>query len=173
MRVGTLLVGGIAGAASMFMLDPRAGRRRRALVRDRLNGARNRSIRRAQRFSRRTGAEIYGMRHLLTHVRPKRKPTPNDATLARTVESHLFRDPSVPKGRINLSAESGVVVLRGEMDRSGQITAIEEMVRRVPGVYDVENLLHVRGTPAPNKVAALKAGEAALNRQLPRQPAIP
>jgi hypothetical protein len=173
MRAGALLAGGIAGAALMFMFDPRAGRRRRALTRDRLTGVRNRSVRRARRFGRRTGAEIYGVRQKMTHMHPEQKPPPNDVTLARTVESELFRDPHIPKGRINISAESGVVVLRGEMDRDAQISVIEQMVRKIPGVYDVENLMHVRGTPAPNKIAALQASGATLNRQLPRQPAIP
>jgi len=173
MRIGTLFVGGVAGAVLMFMFDPRAGRRRRALTRDRLTGVRNRSVRRARRFGRRTGAEIYGARQKMTHMHPEQKPPPNDATLARTVESELFRDSHVPKGRINISAESGVVVLRGELDRRSQIAVIEQMVRKVPGVFDVENLMPVRGTPAPNKAAALQASDAALNRQLPQQPAIP
>jgi len=65
------------------------------------------------------------------------------------VESAIFRDPAVPKGQININAERGRVVLRGEVDQSEQISALEAAARQVPGVTDVENLLHIPGTPAP------------------------
>jgi len=73
----------------------------------------------------------------------------DDATLVDKVESAIFRDPAVPKGRININAERGRVVLRGEVDQSEQISALEAAARQVPGVKDVENLLHLPGTPAP------------------------
>ena len=60
----------------------------------------------------------------------------------------MFRDPDIPKGRININAEGGVIVLRGELERPEQINAVEAAVRRVAGVRDVENLLHLPGTPA-------------------------
>ena len=43
----------------------------------------------------------------------------------RRVESELFRDPSVPKGRLNINAEHGVVVLRGVTDSPDQIRTLE------------------------------------------------
>jgi osmotically-inducible protein OsmY len=73
---------------------------------------------------------------------------PNDATLARKVETQLFADPDLPKGRININAEHGVVVLRGELDRPEEIDAVETAARKVSGVLDVKNLLHLTGTPA-------------------------
>jgi len=73
----------------------------------------------------------------------------DDATLVDKVESAIFRDPAVPKGRININAERGRVVLRGEVDQSEQIGALDAAARQVPGVKDVENLLHLPGTPAP------------------------
>jgi len=47
-----------------------------------------------------------------------------------------------------------VVTVRGQVDNALQIAAIEKAVLKVPGVQGVENLLHVSGTPAPNKVEA-------------------
>ena len=73
----------------------------------------------------------------------------DDATLVDKVESAIFRDPAVPKGQININVERGRVVLRGEVDQSEQISALEAAARQVPGVTDVENLLHIPGTPAP------------------------
>jgi osmotically-inducible protein OsmY len=78
----------------------------------------------------------------------RRREPPDDVTLAQKVASTLFRDPSVPKGAISINAEAGVVFLRG-MVESEMIPEIEQATRRVPGVRDVENLLHPPGTPAP------------------------
>jgi len=73
----------------------------------------------------------------------------DDATLVDKVESAIFRDPALPKGRININAERGRVVLRGEVDQPEQISALEVAVRQVSGVKDVENLLHLPGTSVP------------------------
>ena len=73
---------------------------------------------------------------------------PDDTTLARKVETEIFRDPEVPKGQINVNAEDGVVILRGEVDRPELIRDLEEMTRNVKGVKGVENLLHAPGTEA-------------------------
>jgi osmotically-inducible protein OsmY len=54
-------------------------------------------------------------------------------------------------GAININAEEGVIVLRGELDRAEHISQLEEAARRVKGVRGVRNLLYLHGTPAPNK----------------------
>ena len=55
----------------------------------------------------------------------------------------------MPKGQIDVNAEDGVVVLRGEVERPELIKDLEEKTRSVQGVKDVENLLHTPGTEAP------------------------
>ena len=79
------------------------------------------------------------------------KPQPDDVTLARKVETEIFRDAEVPKGQINVNAENGVVVLRGEVEEPELIRDLEEKTRNVQGVQEVENLLHTPGTPVPAK----------------------
>jgi hypothetical protein len=64
----------------------------------------------------------------------------------------------VPKGNVNIAAQDGVVVLRGQVERPDQIESLEARVRKVHGVRDVENLLHLPDTPAPNKADACSAG---------------
>jgi osmotically-inducible protein OsmY len=68
---------------------------------------------------------------------------PNDATLAQRVASQVFRDGTIPKGKINLNAENGVVVVRGVIERPEQIDVVTEAIRNVSGVQHVQNLLHV------------------------------
>jgi osmotically-inducible protein OsmY len=57
----------------------------------------------------------------------------------------------VPKGQINVNAENGVIVLRGEVEEPDLIRDLEQKTRKVQGVQEVENLLHTPGTPAPTK----------------------
>ena len=76
-------------------------------------------------------------------------PDYNDATLAQKVMTELFRDPHVPKGAINVNAENGVVLLRGEIEEPAMIVEIVARTRRIRGVADVENLMHLPGDSVP------------------------
>ena len=75
----------------------------------------------------------------------------NDPTLARKVESEIFRDASAPKGSVSVNVEHGVVYLRGEVTTPEQVRALVDGATKVDGVVGVENLLHLPGTPAPAK----------------------
>lgn len=150
------LFAGAAGAALMFFLDPDRGARRRHITRDRVAATARRGVGRVRRLQRRATADLYGLSRKIAHRAPADAPPPNDATLVQKVESMLFRDPTVPKGRININAENGTIVLRGELDRPDQIDTLVAAVRRVPGVHEVKNLLHLPHTPPPNKQEALE-----------------
>jgi osmotically-inducible protein OsmY len=86
-----------------------------------------------------------------THLRERPKPQPDDATLARKVETEIFRPAEVPKGKIDVNAEDGVVYLRGEADTPEMISELAGQARKVQGVRDVQSLLHLPGEPAPTK----------------------
>jgi osmotically-inducible protein OsmY len=137
------------GAAAAYLLDPRSGRRRRVELRDRSAAAVRRGVRRLRRAERHAQAEAYGLSQKARHLHEEPKPAPDDVTLAQKVETEIFRDPKVPKGRINVNAENGTVVLRGQVETPELIRDLEERTRKVQGVQDVENLLHLPGTPAP------------------------
>lgn len=85
----------------------------------------------------------------------------DDDTLTQRVESEIYRDQTLPKGPVTIHARDGVVTLRGALERQEQMRALEDAVRQVPGVRDVENLLHLPDTAAPNKRSALEASENA------------
>jgi hypothetical protein len=82
-------------------------------------------------------------------------PNPDDRTLKDRVESEVFRDPSVPKGQINVNVQNGVVVLRGELGTPQAIENVITRTRQVPNVRAIESYLHLPGTPAPNKESVL------------------
>jgi osmotically-inducible protein OsmY len=81
-----------------------------------------------------------------------RRETPkryDDTTLARKVETELFRPEDAPKGQVDVSAARGVVTLRGEVGSGELIAELVERTRKVQGVQGVESLLHTPDTPAP------------------------
>ncbi len=171
MRPGAVLLAGLGGAALVYLFEPDAGRRHRALLRDKTVTIWRRGQRRGRRLIRRSTHTVRGRWGRMT--RPGHSDEPVDSvTLTQRVESEVFRDPSIPKGRINVNAENGVIELRGQLDSPEQIEHIEALVRRVPGVLDVANLMHLPGTPAPNKEAALRASRATatMPREQPQQP---
>jgi hypothetical protein len=82
----------------------------------------------------------------------KTAPKPlDDVTIARKVESIIFRDRKVAKGKIDVNVVEGVVWLRGEAKTPNLIKKLEGQAREVPEVRGVENLLHLPKTPAPSR----------------------
>jgi osmotically-inducible protein OsmY len=134
-----------AGAAAAYFFDSSNGRRRRHTTRDRAASLARRSGHRGRRLARHAYAEVVGRSKRFAHALPHQAPDLDDATLAHKVESILFRDRDVPKGRINVNAENGVVFLRGEVDEPDLLPALEHRVSKVKGVKGVENLLHLPG----------------------------
>jgi hypothetical protein len=75
----------------------------------------------------------------------------DDVTLARKVETEIFRPRGAPKGSVDINVVEGVVYLRGEVKRPAQIKSLEARVREIPEVRGVENLLHLPKTPSPTR----------------------
>ena len=143
-----LTFGALVGAALAYLFDPENGRRRRALLRDRSFAVARQGGRKAARAGRTAASEAYGVSQKVQHLKEEPKEY-DDATLAQKVQSEIFRDPDVPKGQINVNAEDGIVVLRGEVERPELMDELVERTRNVQGVREVQNLLHLPGTPAP------------------------
>jgi hypothetical protein len=148
-RTLLLLFAGVgAGYLAAYFLDPEHGRGRRAEVARQLGGLGIEANRMAQRTTILATDKASGIKSRVL-ARTGSAET-DDLTLLDRVESEVFRDPAIPKGEINVMVVDGKAVLRGQVAEP-QIGAIEAAVRKVVGVKDVENLLHVPGTPAPNK----------------------
>jgi osmotically-inducible protein OsmY len=148
-RLITLLFGVGLGAAAAHFLDPDQGTRRRNQLREKgLSKAR-------QGASQAAGTA--------THAAGKAKgavvsATPSmpgggdvdDVTLARKVETEIFRPADAPKGDVSVDVQDGVVHLRGMVADVQWIDRLAEDAGKVDGVKDVRNLLHRPGTPAPS-----------------------
>lgn len=106
--------------------------------------------RRAERLGRYGISEANGIVQRVLNRNPAPKDL-DDVTLARKVETEIFRPANAPKGKIDVNAVDGVVWLRGEVKRPQQIKSIEASVRAIPEVRDVENLLHLPKTPPKSR----------------------
>lgn len=148
----------VAGAGLAYVFDPERGRSRRARTRDRMAGALRHSGRRMGRGARLARAQAVGLSRRAWHaIRPHGVTTPDDITLVHRVESEVYRENHDAKGAINVSAFAGTVTLRGALKRPDDIRHLVAKVQKVPGVRQVDSLLHVEGTPAPNKAEAIEA----------------
>jgi osmotically-inducible protein OsmY len=143
-----LALGALVGAALAYLFDPQSGRRRRAMLRDRSFAFARQSGRKTAQAGRAAAAEAYGVSQKVQHLKEEPKEY-DDATLAQKVQSEIFRDADMPKGQVNVNAEGGIVVLRGEVERPELIEELVKKTRKVQGVRDVQNLMHLPGTPAP------------------------
>jgi hypothetical protein len=93
---------------------------------------------------------------------PRREPGPDpqrdqrpkaldDVAITRKVETIIFRQRGVQKGKIDVNTADGVVWLRGQAKTPQQIKTLERKALEVPEVVRVENLLHLPNTPAPSR----------------------
>lgn len=152
-----VLCGIAIGALLQYISDPVSGRARRARLRDQGNRGLHRLERRLARARRHAAAEAVGRVRRALHPHPG--PPADDATLVDRVESELFRRHRRFKGRINLDARDRMVTVRGELGSQRDIDQVVAAVREIEGVAGVHSLLHVHGTPAPNKAAVIVVQE--------------
>ena len=142
------LLGAAAGAAAAFLFDPARGRARRAQLTDQAAAGVRRLARQAERTVGRVRGQVEGkLAASRAAGSPEARPL-DDATLTDRVRSVVFRDPSVPKGDLNVNVERGIVVLRGEIPDDAMRSKIVSEVEAVDGVWSVRDLLHLPGEPA-------------------------
>ena len=151
-----LILGGIGlGAGLMYILDPRAGRRRRALAYDKV-----RSYWHATGdYMAKTGRDVRNRtRGLVAEARTQLRGTDTlaDTVLAERVWAKLDRVVAQSKA-IHLTADQGCVTLKGSVP-ADQVDELLAAVESVPGVNVVVNQLDVRREPryaagAPNNAA--------------------
>ena len=153
------VMGAAAGYGLAYYLDPDRGRGRPARARDQLEAAMRRVSRDAGRKARFALSDSQGEMQRMAYER-KGPVAIDDETLKDKVESVLFAPADVPKGKINVDVAGGIVTLRGEVGSEQMMRRLERAAARIDGVAGVDCLLHLPGTPAPNKEAARAASGA-------------
>ena len=160
MAARLLLGAAAAGAISMYLLDPDHGRRRRALMRDRLTSGMSRLDDATSVASRDLRNRARGVAH---EVRSRfTREEVSDEILCERVRSRLGWAVSHP-GAIEVSAQSGRVTLTGAVLEREYVRLLRT-VWAVRGVADVEDRLSVHESPAG--VSALQGSGRARGRRL-------
>ena len=147
-RTLSFLAGTAVGAAAAYYLDPQGGAKRRNEARDKALSSAKSTASDAAGATKQAAQAAKGK---VTSAAPsigKTEPL-DDVTLARKVETEIFRDADAPKGQVDVNAENGVVFLRGELEDESWIERLETAAAQVDGVEAVRNLLHRPGTEAP------------------------
>jgi osmotically-inducible protein OsmY len=142
------------GAAAAYLLDPDRGRSRRARLRDQGTAFGRRQARALERQASFQRGRAEGIVQRARHRGVQ--PPADDRALVDRVRTEVLRgDPGHP--HLNVDAVDGVVAVRGQVPDLEAAMDVERRIRAIPGVVDVENLLHAPGEPAPNKADALRA----------------
>ena len=155
--LGALGIGVIAGATGAFVAyitDPQRGKARRAQLTDQGAAAVRSASRHVERALRAVTSTAEGKIEAMTRGGTRVAPT-DDVTLRDRAESILFRDADVPKGSINISAERGILVLRGEVPDAKMRDKLGAEAARIEGVWGVHNLLHLPGEPTGERLASV------------------
>jgi len=113
-------------------------------------------VRLAGRTAAALAREVGGRSEPVPPAPPAPPPPPvpkplDDVTIARKVETVIFRDRRIAKGKVDVNVAEGVVWLRGEVKTPALIRRAEQQVRDIPEVRGVENLLRLPKTPAPSR----------------------
>jgi hypothetical protein len=163
----TIALAALGGWAVAYFFDPDRGKSRRAQAADQLAALGRRTSEQASRTARYLSSTANAQAQAWMRSRDE-YVAPNDAALSAKVESELFRDPSIDKGRLNINVENGVVVLRGTAESEDQIARIVGAVRNIDGVRTVRDLLRVPGQATSDVMGATtesSAGETFGNDQ--------
>ena len=148
-----LLLGLALGATGAFLLDPQQGRRRRALLRDKVT----RTVNEGREFADAATQDLrYRAQGLAARAKSWRSGAAPDEILAERVRAKLGRYSSHP-GAIEVTAQEGRVVLSGDVLAAEQ-ESLFDAVRSVRGVAHVENNLTAH--QSAEGVSSLQGGVA-------------
>jgi osmotically-inducible protein OsmY len=153
----TFALGAAAGAAAAHFLDPDSGRKRRNQMRDQAQATASSAASTVQTQAQHAAGMVKGAAHAATPSGTRLEDA-DDVTLARKVETEIFRPHDAPKGTVSVDVQAGVVYLRGEAPPEW-IDRLAAGARGVDGVTGVKNLLHTPGTPTPQPEPRFLAAE--------------
>jgi osmotically-inducible protein OsmY len=135
-----------AGAAAMHFLG---GRDRRNAIRDQAMSKASSAASAMQTQASHVANQAKGAAKSVTPS-GTRLEDPDDVTLARKVETEIFRAADAPKGNVSVEVQAGVATLRGEVEEQAWVERLGDEAGHVEGIQGVQNLLHTPGTPAPD-----------------------
>jgi hypothetical protein len=163
-RIATISLSALGGASAALILDPRAGARRRALLRDKARHYLRIAALRLQRLGRRLPGPARGAIHAATTNAPWREPPlPPDEEeyIKHRVESTLGRQRDLPLSALSFDAADGVVRVRGTVPDSD---TADRVVQRVMSVNGVRAVLTYMRTPDSRPIQRAEGDETLISR---------
>lgn len=153
MNKSLTLVGGLGlGAALMYIFDPDRGKRRRAMIREKVESAGNKAGDKASKMGQNLRNRASGM---IAETRSMfRAEEVSDEVLADRVRARLGRIPAHIEA-LEVSALNGEVTLRGQISAEN-LPKVLRAVRFVRGVKSVDNQFDVS---AESRNASVLPGE--------------
>src|SRR5262245_59275487 len=144
MNKGVTLIGGLGlGAALMYLFDPDRGKRRRSLLKNKVESAGNKAIDSAEKMGRNLRNRAYGVVAETKSI--FRQEDISDDVLIDRVRSRLGRMP-VDISTFEVNAQDVVVMLRGNIFRD-ELPKVLRAVRFVRGVKDLDDQFTVQDRP--------------------------
>lgn len=146
------LIGVGTGVAAMYFLDPDRGRRRRALLGDKITSATRALPQAARATGRDVSNRARGMWAEATNLFSSDAPV--DQVVEARVRSKMGRACSHPHA-VHVMSRDGNVTLEGEI-LADEVPSVLKCVRSVRGVNNIENQLQV--FDSPRDISSLQGG---------------
>jgi hypothetical protein len=138
----------LIGAGAAYLFDPRQGKRRRHVLRDRTAAVMRRGARLGVRKARFAGGHLRGLVAITRRLFTRPTPATDDVTVAQRIRSDALRDVGIATSDVEIEVEDGVVTLRGSVESRPLADDLVARVGKVPGVRDVAAMLRVSSRAA-------------------------
>lgn len=135
----------LAGATTAYLFDPAAGRRRRAVLRDRAARMLRRGGRTVGKRSRFVLGHLRGVAAWARGLFARPQRATDDHTIEQRIRSDALREAGVTTRDVDVRVEDGVAVLQGKVPERSLADDLVKRVGKVPGVVDVSDQLEVDG----------------------------
>lgn len=133
----------LIGAGTAYLLDPRHGKRRRHVLRDRSLRLARRSQRLGTKKARFAGGHLRGLVATIRRTSKRPEAFVDDAIVTQRIRSDALRDVGVSTRDVEVEVENGVATLRGSVEGRAVADKLVGRVGKVPGVEDVAAILRV------------------------------
>jgi hypothetical protein len=84
----------------------------------------------------------------------------DDAAIASLVRTRVLGRPDLDTGTLDVEVVQGVAFLRGDLKDKRQIDEVVDLTGAVPGVQEVQNLIHLPESPTESRSSATPLGDA-------------
>ena len=170
MRIRTMAIAGLAGAAVAYLFDPIAGSARRSRMRELIAAFTRRRATRAglpplpvDTVTTPIDAEVADTPEapMKEAVAVTREDRPNsDAAIADHIRMRVQARPDLETEGLVVEVLRGVAFLRGDLKDRAQIDEVVDLTGDVPGVQEVQNLIHLPESQTMSRPAGPDLGDA-------------